>query len=303
MRNDHLKLCLVDMNNGVANEATRCFRRISDAFQARVRAANPRLETSLKHVQPRNLGELPGEDMDLVLSSGGPGSPYDGYEDPWCTGYRKFVDSVIERSLQRAATAPGLLVVCHSFEIVVSHLQVAKLQPRDKRKFGVMPAYMTPEGMRSPLLSPFGDRLFAFEHRNWEAVDLDEKRLRELGGQLLARESRDGVSKGRGLMAFKFAPGVEGTQFHPEADRAGVVAWINKPDMAAAFKDAYGDYTYEQMIDTLADPTRLARTFALLIPGWLTREFNRLAAARGWQPLGPPVQDMTEFQKEFPAAV
>ncbi len=53
----------------------------------------------------------------------------------------------------------------------------------------------TPEGQRHPLLTAFGDRLFAFEHRNWEAVDLDEPLLRKLGGALLARESRDGVSR------------------------------------------------------------------------------------------------------------
>ena len=66
-----LRLCLVDMNNGVANEATRCFRRIFDAFTTRVKAANPGLEYTLKHVQPRNMGELPDNDVDLVLSRAG----------------------------------------------------------------------------------------------------------------------------------------------------------------------------------------------------------------------------------------
>ena len=68
--------------------------------------------------------------------------------------------------------------------------------PRAERKFGVMPIYTTAEGQHHPLLSAFHDRLFAFEHRNWEAIDLDEAKLRGLGGKVLARESRDGVSKG-----------------------------------------------------------------------------------------------------------
>ena len=81
-----LKVCLVDMNNGVANQATRCFRRLVDGFSKRVREANPSLDVVFKHVQPRNLGELPDADTDLLLSSGGPGAPTDGYEDPWSTG-------------------------------------------------------------------------------------------------------------------------------------------------------------------------------------------------------------------------
>ncbi len=292
------------MNNGVANEATRCFRRLFDGFASRVRQLNPDLPISFKHVQPRNLGELPDESQDLILSSGGPGSPYDGYEDPWCVGYRKFVDTVVERNHKDRAGAPGLFVVCHSYEITVAHFGVAKMLPRHQLKFGVMPAYITEQGTRSVMFQPFGDRIFTWEHRRYEAVDLDEKKLKGMGGQLLAVESRPGgnVDKGRGLIGFDFTPGVVGTQFHPEADRMGVLAWINRPEHAAAFKDAYGNSLYERMMQTLADPNRLGRTFALVIPGWLTSRFNQLAQVRGYKPIPAPEMDMREFEENRPLA-
>ena len=44
-----------------------------------------------------------------------------------------------------------------------------------------------------------------------------------------------------------------------------------------------------------ANPERLAKTFALVIPGWLTYRFNELAPSRDWKPLTPPSQAMTEF--------
>src|SRR5437764_800046 len=91
-----LRICLVDMNNGVANQATRCFRRITDAFTKRVKLANPGIDVTFRHVQPRNLGELPEGEPDIVLSSGGPGDPSDGFDDPWCTGFRKFLDDALE---------------------------------------------------------------------------------------------------------------------------------------------------------------------------------------------------------------
>lgn len=292
-----LRVCLVDMNNGVANQATRCFRRLYDAFQKRVKQANPGLEVTFRHVQPRNLGELPDDDVDLILSSGGPGAPHDGYEDTWCTGYRKFLDKVVERNIVAPDTAPKALVVCHSFEIAVLHFQVAEMVRRPKLKFGVMPAYITEHGQEVDYLAPFGYRLFTWEHRNWEAVNLDAKRLGELGGSLTAMESHANakVNTGDAILGLHFAPGVHGTQFHPEADKPGVMAWIEKPEHTIQVEEQYGRPLYEKMITTLSNPDRLARTFALLIPGWLAFRFNDLAETRGLRPLTAPEFDMQEF--------
>jgi homoserine O-succinyltransferase/O-acetyltransferase len=298
-----LRLSLVDMNNGVANEAVRCFRRLLDAFAVRVRSANPRLTVVLEHVQPRNLGELPSRQADLILSSGGPGSPHDGWDEPWCNGYRNFLDSIIERTAQRPERAPMAFVVCHSFEIAIQHFRLAEMTRRQDLKFAIFPAYVTEDGAQADYLQPFGERLFVWEHRRWQAVALDASRLRQLQGALLARESRPGQShKGEALLALRFGPGLEGTQFHPEADRPGVLAWIHRPEHTAALRDAYGHSLLERMMKTLDDPARLARTYALLIPGWLTSRFNRLAAARGLHLISPPAQNMSEFEAEVPLA-
>jgi hypothetical protein len=298
-----LRLSLVDMNNGVPNEAVRCFRRLLDGFTARVRAANPRLSVTLEHIQPRNLGELPSRDADLILSSGGPGSPHDGWDEPWCTGYRTFLDRVVDRTAQRPDGAPTAFVVCHSFEISIQHFRFAEMTRRQDLKFAIFPAYLTAEGQQEDFLRDFGDRLFAWEHRRWQAVNLDAARLRSLGGAVLARESRPGrKDKGEALLGLRFAPGLEGAQFHPEADRPGVLAWIHRPEHTAALEDAYGQSLLKLMLKTLDDPARLARTYALLIPGWLTSRFNRLAVARGLKPIPPPVQSMREFEAQVPLA-
>jgi len=302
MSHTPLRLCLVDMNNGVANEATRCFRRLFDGFVQRVRTVNPDLPVQFKHVQPRNLGELPEEKVDLVLSSGGPGSPYDGFEDPWCVGYRKFLDHILESNTTHPDHAPQIFVVCHSFEIAITHFKVAEMTKRETLKFAIMPAYPTEEGMADPLFGPFGERLFVWEHRRWQAVNMNQRSLDALGGKLLCRESRPGrTDKGEAVVGFRFAPGIVGTQFHPEADRPGVMAWINRPEHAADLRDAYGNALYERMIKTLDDPTRLARTYALLIPTWLQRRFNEIAGVRGLKPIPPPEQDMREFDQSPPA--
>ena len=152
---------------------------------------------------------------------------------PWGTGYRAFLDRAVEKNLRDPALAPQVFAVCHSFEIAVEHFGVAQMQLRDTLKFGVFPSYTTAAGMETELFEPFGDRLFTWEHRNWEAVALDERSVAALGGEVLASESRPGRDdKGSALTAFQFAPGVVGTQFHPEADLKGVLTWVEKPDHA-----------------------------------------------------------------------
>lgn len=282
------RLCVVDMNDGHVNQAMRCFRSIATRFFSRVTHANPGVECQLVEVQPRNTEDDIPKDCDLYLSSGGPGSPFDGDGKAWVPRYYKFLDDVVDAAEDGGPAQRALFAVCYSFEMVVRHFKVAEMVPRSERKFGVMPVYMTGEGQEHPLLQPFADRLFAFEHRNWEAVDLDTRKLAALGGQLLARESRDGISKGRAVLGLDVTSGIEGVQFHPEADRAGVVSWVSRPDQAAAFKATYGEATYQAMLKTLDDPRRLARTFALVIPGWLARKFNLAAPERGYNPIPPP---------------
>jgi GMP synthase-like glutamine amidotransferase len=297
-----LRVCLVDMNNGHENQAMRCLRLIVSRFHQHVKTWNPGIDLQLVHVSPRDKGEAPPEDCDLYLSSGGPGSPYDGDGQRWVTDYNRFLDGIVEDNVGRGPRARALFGVCYSYEMIVRHFRLAEMVPRATRKFGVMPVYTTAAGRKHPLLAEFGDRLFAFEHRNWEAIGLDESQLEKLGGTLLALESREGQDdKGRAILGLDAAPGIETVQFHPEADRPGVVAWVSRPDQAAAFREAYGDETYERMLKTLDDPMRLARTFALLIPGWMVRKFNGMAPDRGWHPVGPPVHDMAAFGSEVRA--
>jgi hypothetical protein len=272
------------MNNGLTNQAIRSFRRILTNFIERARAVNPGLEATIDHVQPRNLGEEVPAGCDLYLSTGGPDGPIEAMEQPWFPGYQAFLDEIV---LEEERSA---FLVCYSFELAICHFKIAEMEPRTK-KFGIMPVYPTPEGTRRPMLAPFGDRFFAWEHRTWQAVNLDESVLSAMGGELLALESRDGISKGPGMMAFEFSPALEGTIFHPEADRPGVLNWLERPDEKQKVIDAYGEVTYQRMRKTIDDPMRLARTYALLLPGWLARRFNVLAAKRGWTPLAIPTYD------------
>ncbi len=290
-RKNGLRVCLVDMNQGHVNQAMRCFRGLVGGFFDRVQKVNPDLGCELVEVSPRDTSAPIPRDADFYIGSGGPGSPFDGDDQPWFADFARFVDEVVASASGPEAERKSFFGVCYTFEMLVRHFGVATVAMRDSRKFGVMPIYTTGSGQKHPLLTAFGDRLFAFEHRNWEAIDLDEKRLAALGGAFLAQESRDGFSKGRAVLGLDLGSNVECVQFHPEADRAGVVSWVARPEQAEAFRATYGEETYQAMLRTLDDPTRLAKTYALVIPGFLVRKFNALATARGWREIDAPTGD------------
>lgn len=296
-----VRIGLVDMNAGVKNEAMRCLRSTLSVFEGQLRAASPDARLEVVTVSPRDKGEKVPRDVDMVISSGGPGSPYESEGTAWMADFASFLDDVVEAHEKSPTTAVGVLPICYSFELVVLHFKLAKLVKRESRKFGVMPQYMTAIGAQHPLLSMFVDRIFAFEHRNWDAVDDDVRAFASLKGSPLARESRPGkFDKGMSITALHLGPGIESTLFHPEADRPGIKAWIDKPEEEAAFREAYGDLTHERMLRTIDHPERIDRAHQEVIPGFLRRHHNRLAPSKGWTVIPDPAPTPFDDRPSFP---
>ena len=79
-----------------------------------------------------------------------------------------------------------------------------------------------------------------------------------------------------------FGGGIEGMQFHPEADPVGIRGWICREDKKVELIDVYGEELWESMMRTVDMEDRVIKTRKLIIPGWLRRKFNFLADRRGW---------------------
>jgi homoserine O-succinyltransferase len=292
-----VRVCLVDMNAGLKNEAMRCLRGHVDSFAAAVRETNPYVEVERVEVSPRDRGDIIVRDADLYLCSGGPGSPFDAEGTFWDADFRSFLDGVVRQDVGVAQRS--VFAICYSFELAVRHFDIAKLVKREQKKFGVMPAYTTTAGRAHPMLAPFGDRIFAFEHRNWDALDVRESRLSSMGGASLARESREGVNdKGESMLAFHVGEAFESTLFHPEADRAGIRAWIDDPDHEAEFREVYGDLTHERMMRTVDNPERIDRTHRVVLPSWFRRRFAELARYRDFRPLLEPATELDDLEDD-----
>lgn len=259
-----INLCIIDMNNGLENQAIKSFRKIVDEFSIWLLEQNRKLKIYSQEISIRNQDVDNIPDADIYLSTGGPGSPWDGKNLSWEKKYFELLDCIKNNSNK------SILGICHSFQLMSrwSGRGDVRLRPQGK-KFGIMPVYVTTEGEKSSLFKNFSDRLFAFEHRDWEVVNYH-------GPGILARESRDGVSKGEAILGMEFESNIHGVQFHPEAESEGILFWLSKPDKKQEIIDVYGEELFESMIKNLNREDRVIHTRNLFIPQWLRDQYFKI---------------------------
>ncbi len=88
-------IALIDLYDGIENEGIRA---ISESVENLIRA-HPEIDFVFDRLETRLRSEMPGLDYDLYISSGGPGSPFDGDGMSWDSGYRNWIQSVYDHNL------------------------------------------------------------------------------------------------------------------------------------------------------------------------------------------------------------
>src|SRR5262245_47926725 len=108
-----VRVGIIDMNAGHTNEAIRCIGLPVDQFASRVVAENRDLMVERVRVSPRDKGEEPPDDCDLYISSGGPGSPFDGDGQKWVDDYAEFLDQVVDENVALSNRGRAVFAVCY----------------------------------------------------------------------------------------------------------------------------------------------------------------------------------------------
>jgi hypothetical protein len=90
MPKDTVKIAVIDLNNGVPNQGVRCLRDLLK------QTGENRAEVGVvfDFFDTRHGGELPDISYDIFISSGGPGSPYDGQGQRWEKNYFNLVNRI-----------------------------------------------------------------------------------------------------------------------------------------------------------------------------------------------------------------
>ena len=124
--------------------------------------------------------------------------------------------------------------------------------------------------MEEPLFSGLPDPFYIVDSRNWQVTQPDDEKLAAMGAQVLTIEKeRPHVPLERATMAIRFNPYMTGTQFHPEADAAGMRKYLLQPARKQRVIQEHGEEKYRSMLELLAEPDKILLTHNTLLPNFL----------------------------------
>lgn len=260
----HWKVAVLDMYEGVPNEGMRCIREILTDY-----GANNGLQLEVHEYEVRQQQQVPDLSYDIYLSTGGPGSPVDSEGSEWEKAYFGLVQALLLWNEWEPVKKP-MLFICHSFQVMCRYFGLGQVCRRKSPAFGVFPVHKTGAGALEDSFRDLPEPFYIVDSRNWQVISLRHDKMEAMGAQVLAIEKeRPHVPLERAVMAIRFTPYFLGTQFHPEADAAGMRRYLLEEEKKDHVIRHYGAEKYESMLEQLTDPGKIMLTHNRLIPTFL----------------------------------
>lgn len=260
-----IKIAILDLYDGIANEGMRGFREILERYKAK-----HGLNLTYEVFDVRLKAQVPGLGFDAYISSGGPGSPIDSEGTEWEKKYFRLIDKLEAHNAGNATNKKHVFFVCHSFQLMCRKYGLGEIGLRRSPSFGILPVHLTDEGKQDQAFENLYDPFYTVDSRSWQVINPDMKRFEELGMKLLALEKeRPHVDLPRAMMAIRFNDYFIATQFHPEADPAGVKTMLLREEKKQEVINEHGEAKYKEMLRRLDDPDKIAHTQSTIIPNFL----------------------------------
>lgn len=266
-----LRAALIDMYNGESNRGIPMLRSMLARYANVLR---------YDHFDVRAKTEIPDLSYDLYIFSGGPGEPLlnDG---PWYEPFFELIQSLWDWNRQNRGEGIAkkhVFFICHSFQMACHHFGLGQVTERYKMSFGTYPVHKTHWGKEEPFFEGLPDPFYIADFRRFQVVAPSAERFHEMGAHILCMEKlRPHVHYERALMAVRFSPEMIGTQFHPEADPAGLLTYFLEPARKKSIVDEHGESRYDRMIRDLSNPQKIERTFNTLIPNFIENAVEELS--------------------------
>lgn len=262
-----IKVAILDLYNGHPNQGMRCFQEILDKYKTQ-----NQLDLSYEVFDVRGNNEVPGIGFDIYISSGGPGSPIDSEGSVWENSYFNLIGQIQKHNGSGHPQKKYVLFVCHSFQLMCRHYGLGTVNQRHSTSFGILPVHQTAAGHQDPVFAGLPEPFYSVDSRDWQVIQPNHNRFAELGATLLAIEKeRPNVAFERCMMAVRFNEYFLGTQFHPEADPAGMRLRLLEPLKKEQTVAEHGEQKYNEMLERSEDPDKLKLTQNTLIPNFLNQ--------------------------------
>jgi len=269
-----IKIATIDLYNNERNEGMRCIREIVSDVQNK----NNGLEISYEVFDTRFKDEVPGLDNDIYISSGGPGSPFQGEGMKWEKDYFNLIQKIWDHNQKNPERKKYVFFICHSFQMMGRFFKFGTVSQRHSKSFGVMPFNLTKEGKADPILNGLSNPFYAADIRQFQVVEPDEKIIKELGAKILSYEIVDDDENAKpALAAVRISNEIVGTQFHPEADPDSMLYHFNQDERKKQVVEKYGQKRYDEMIDILQKLDTVQKTRKTIIPSFLNMAIEELS--------------------------
>lgn len=273
LKTQSVSVAVLDLYNGVENQGMRCIREILSGLNQHYSD----IELTVREFDVRLKQEVPDTSYDIYISSGGPGSPFDGEGSRWESLYFSWLDSIWNINTADTPSKKHVLSICHSFQLMSRHFDIAEVVKRKSDSFGVLPVHLTDAGKADPLFSRLNNPFYAADFREWQVLKPDHSSIQSLGASILALEKiRPHVPLERAVMAMRISPEIVGTQFHPEADPKGMFHHFGKEDQREKIIKRHSRDKFEQIMERLIDPDFLEPTYTTFIPAFIEQSIRSL---------------------------
>ena len=269
-----LRIAVLDLYNGVANQGMRCIREM--LLQLR---ETQELEIDWDEFNVRQKNELPDLTYDIFISSGGPGSPLETEGAEWETIYFRWLQQIEQWNNEEENTRKKyIFFICHSFQLACRYYKIGNLCKRKSTAFGIFPVHLLSNGKGEPVFKEMQDPFYAVDSRDYQVIEPDHQQLQSIGASILAIEKeRPQVLLERAIMAIRFNEYMIGTQFHPEADAHGMSLYLQTNEKKKTIIENYGLEKWEQMITHLNDPDKILFTNAHILPNFLLTAIQHIS--------------------------
>jgi hypothetical protein len=130
--------------------------------------------------------------------------------------------------------------------------------------------HLLSDGKNEEIFEGLKDPFYAVDSRDYQVLDPNHNRLRQMGASILAIEKdRPHVPFERAIMAIRFNENMIGTQFHPEADAIGMSLHLQTEEKKTTVVQNHGIEKWQSMINQLNDPEKIMWTYAHILPNFL----------------------------------
>ena len=271
-----VRFAILDMNEGYPNQGMRCIRDIVYRW-----ANEKQIELIYDVFEVRLKNELPDMSYDIYISSGGPGDPLSTRFEDWDIQWNKWLNETLRWNENPDNDQKKFVFfICHSFQLASRYFNAGLICKRKSTSFGVFPVHLLPEGREHIVFKNLNDPFYAVDSRDFQLIQPNLDLLNEMGASITCIEKeRPHVPYERAVMGISFNPYMFGTQFHPEADAAGMLKHFQSEEKRNMVIENYGDAKLDSMIDQLKDPDKIMWTNQHLIPNFLNEAYEHIMSA------------------------